>query len=56
MEVVAKTEEEFMNDVLISAGKFLKRAKPELAALPKKFHVKPITKTWTSFEMLLKGA
>lgn len=56
LEVIAKTEKEFMNDVLLSSEDYLKRAKPELAALPKGFNVQPTTETWTSFEMLLEGA
>ena len=56
LEIIAKTEKEFMNDVLLSAEDYLKRAKPELALLPKGFSVQPTTGTWTSFEMLLEGA
>ena len=56
LEVIAKTEKEFMNDVLLSTEVYLKRAKPELVTLATEFTVKPTAETWTNFEMLVGGA
>lgn len=56
LEIIAKTEKEFINDVMISAEDYLERAKPELAALPESFYNNPTNETWTNFEMLLEGA
>lgn len=55
LEVIAKIEKEFMNDVLISAEDYLKRAKPELTVLHQEFIDGPRSETWTRFEMLLEG-
>jgi len=56
LEVITKTEKEFMNEVLLSAEDYFKRAKPDLARLPEEFYNNPTQDTWTSFEMLLEGA
>lgn len=56
LEVIAKTEKEFMNDVLLSTEDYFKRAKPDLASLPEDFYSNPTVDTWTSFDMLLEGA
>ena len=56
LEVVAKTEKEFMNDVLFSTEDYLKRAKPELSVLATEFTATPTAETWANFEMLLEGA
>src|SRR5690606_22843805 len=56
LEVIAKTEKEFMNDVLISAEDYFKPAKPDMAALPESFYNHPTSETWANFEMLLEGA
>ncbi len=55
LEVIAKTEKEFLNDVLISAEDYFKRAKPDTAALPDSFSNQPTSETWSKFEMLLEG-
>lgn len=55
LEVIAKKEKEFINDVLLSAEEYLKRAKPELAALPEGFYANPTTDTYASFDQLLGG-
>jgi len=55
LEVIAKTEKEFINDVLLSAQEYLKRAKPELATLPEGFYANPTADTYASFEQLLGG-
>ena len=44
-----------MNDVLISAEDYLKRAKSELLVLHEGFSNNPTTETWASFDMLLEG-
>ena len=41
LEVITKTEKEFMNDVLLSAKDYFKRAKPDLACLPEEFYSNP---------------
>ncbi|WP_438296401.1 hypothetical protein [Sporosarcina sp. FA15] len=43
LEVVAKIEKEFMNDVLISAEDYLKRAKSEPVVLHEGFSNSPTT-------------
>jgi len=56
LEVITKTEKEFLNDILISTEDYLKGTKIELAALPQAFYTNPTAETWTSFELLLEGA
>lgn len=55
LEVIAKTEKEFLNDVLLSAEDYLKRAKPELVALTEGFYSNPTAGTHTSFSQLMDG-
>lgn len=55
LEVVIKTEMEFMNDVLLSAEEYLKRAIPEVKVLADDFKRLPSSDPWSSFEMLLGG-
>jgi len=55
LEIIAKTEKEFMNDILLSAEDYLKRAKPELVALTDGFYSNPTAETHTSFGQLMDG-
>ncbi|MCM3636858.1 hypothetical protein M3152_03930 [Sporosarcina luteola] len=55
LEVVIKTEKEFMNDVLLSAEEYLQRAIPEVSTLANDFNRVPTRDTWDRFEMLLGG-
>lgn len=56
LEVIIKSEKEFMNDVLLSAEEYLQRANPEVTSLAKEFQGVPTSGTWEHFEMLLGGA
>lgn len=55
LEVVIKTEKEFMNDVLLSAEEYLQRSIPEVSTLANDFNRVPTSDTWDRFEMLLGG-
>ena len=55
IEVIAKTEKEFVNDILLSAEEYLQRAKPELAALTDGFYATLTAETHTSFAQLMDG-
>jgi len=55
LEVIAKTENEFLNDILLSAEEYLKRAKPELASLPDGFYSNPSPETRSNFSQLMEG-
>jgi len=55
LEIIAKTEKEFVNDILLSSEDYLQRAKPELAVLVDGFYANPTTETHTSFGQLMDG-
>lgn len=55
LEVIAKTEKIFINDILLSSEEYLKRAKPELVSLSEGFYANPTTETHSNFEQLLDG-
>jgi hypothetical protein len=55
LEVVIKTEKEFMNDVLLSAEEYLQRAIPEASLLANDFQRVPTSETWDRLELLLGG-
>ena len=55
LEIIAKTEKQFMNDIFLSAKDYLKRAKPELIALKDGFYSNPKAETYTSFSQLMDG-
>jgi len=55
LEVIAKTEKEFVNDILLSSEDYLQRAKPELAVLVDGFYATPTAETHTSFGQLTDG-
>lgn len=56
LEVIIKSEKEFMNDVLLSAEEYLQRANPEIKTLAKNFQGVPTGDTLEHFEMQLGGA
>ncbi|GEN82992.1 hypothetical protein SLU01_13040 [Sporosarcina luteola] len=56
LHVIIKTEKEFMNDVLLSAEEYLKRAIPEVRVLADEFNRVPTGDTWDRFELLVGGA
>lgn len=55
LEIIAKTEKEFMNDILLSAEDYLKRAKSELASLTDGYYANPTSETHISFSQLMEG-
>lgn len=55
IEIIAKTEEEFLNDILLSAEDYSKQAKPELEALADGFYSNPTAETHNSFGQLMEG-
>lgn len=55
LEVIAKTEKEFLNDILLSTEAYLKRAKPELAILSDGFYSNPSPEIRSSFSHLMEG-
>ena len=55
LEVIAKTEKGFLNDILLSTEDYLKRAKPELALLPDGFYSNPSPEVRSSFSQLMEG-
>jgi len=55
LEVIAKTEKEFLNEILLSAEEYLKRAKPELASLPDGFYSNPSPEIRSNFSQLIEG-
>lgn len=55
IEVIAKTEKEFVNDVLLSVEAYIKRAMPELKLLPDGFYASPSKNTYETFNNLLEG-
>ncbi|WP_342512990.1 hypothetical protein MKY34_20690 [Sporosarcina sp. FSL K6-1522] len=55
LEVIAKTEKEFLNELLLSTEDYLKRAKPELASLSDGFYSNPSPEVRSSFSQLMEG-
>ncbi len=55
LEIIAKTVEEFTNDVLLSTESYIDRAMPMLPNLSDEFYNNPTSKTWNQFEQLLEG-
>ncbi|MEK5040722.1 hypothetical protein [Sporosarcina sp. FSL K6-3457] len=55
LEIIAKTEKEFLNDILLSAEAYLKRAKPEIVLLPEGFYSNPSSEVKTKFGQLMEG-
>jgi len=55
LEVIAKTEKEFLNDLLLLTEDYLKRAKPELDSLPDGFYSNPSPESRIRFIQLMEG-
>lgn len=55
IEIVEKTKKEFVNDLLLMAGDYIKRAEMVLPSLVKSFYENPEPKTWEELDQLLGG-
>ena len=55
LNVISKTEKEFLNDILLSTEEYLKRAKPELTSLTDGIYSNPNSGIRTSFSQLMEG-
>ncbi|MGR3765851.1 hypothetical protein [Rossellomorea sp. NS-SX7] len=55
IEIVAGTVEEFINESLLSAEEYLRRAIPQISLLGNDFYKNPLKETWTNFTQLLEG-
>ncbi|VDH00950.1 Uncharacterised protein [Lysinibacillus sphaericus] len=55
LEIIVKTEKEFVNDLMISAEDYIEQALPELPSLAEDFYDNPVHATWTRLEQLLGG-
>ncbi|MCJ8007601.1 hypothetical protein ACFFF5_15635 [Lederbergia wuyishanensis] len=55
LEIVAKTVKEFINDLLLSAEEYIRRAKPEIDSLSDEFYQNPTSESWHKFAQLLEG-
>lgn len=55
LEIIAKTVKEFVNDLLLSAEEYTKRAIPELSALAEEFYGNPKSESWFTLDQMLGG-
>lgn len=55
LEVIAKQEKEFVNDLLLAGDEYIKRALPELSILAEEFSENPDAGTWAKLNDLLGG-
>lgn len=55
LEIVAKTVQQFVNDLLLSTESYIQRALPELAILSEAFYDSPTTEAWGQLSDLLEG-
>lgn len=55
LEIMAKTEQEFVNDLLLTAEEYIKRAVPEIEVLADQFYNNPDQESWNKFGQLLEG-
>lgn len=55
LEIIAKTEQEFVNDLLLTAEEYIKRAVPEIKVLVDQFYNNPDQESWNKFGQLLEG-
>ncbi|MEJ9151444.1 hypothetical protein [Bacillus smithii] len=55
LEIVLKTVKQFINDILLSASEYIKRAKPELTPLVDDFYNHADKTTWEKFIAFLEG-
>lgn len=55
LEIIARTVQEFVNDLLLTAEDYTKRAIPEIEALADHFYNHPNHEGWNKFGQLLEG-
>ncbi|AXH98422.1 hypothetical protein DV702_01085 [Sporosarcina sp. PTS2304] len=55
LEVIAKTEKEFTNDILLSVENYTSNALPLLETLSNEFYNNPSTETWEQFAQLMES-
>lgn len=55
LEIIAKTEKEFTNDVLISLENYTEQAMPLLEGLSNAFYNNPESETWSQFAQLMES-
>ncbi|SFC24117.1 hypothetical protein SAMN05443252_102355 [Bacillus sp. OV322] len=55
IEVIGRTEEEYIFDFLVSTNNYLKGAIPEISNLTNGFYSNPNMQTWEQFNNLLEG-
>ncbi|MFC5604731.1 hypothetical protein [Sporosarcina koreensis] len=55
LEIIAKTVEEFVNDLLLSTEEYIERANPDLMILAEEFYDNPNAATWERLVQLLEG-
>lgn len=55
IEIAVKTVQEFVNEVLIMADNYLKRAIPEMKVLADGFYQNPKADKWNDFSVMLEG-
>lgn len=55
LEVVLKSEKEFVNDLLLSAEEYIVHGIPELSNIAEGFYDSPLSETWARLDQLLVG-
>lgn len=55
IEVMARTNTELINDILLSSDEYIKRAIPELNTLFEEFYQNPLKDSWMKFEQMIEG-
>lgn len=55
IEVVAKTAVELVNDVLLTADNYIRKAIPEITIITDGFYNKPTSEHWSGFQDMLEG-
>lgn len=55
VEIIAKTVQQFVNDLLLSAEEYIERAKPELQSLAEQFSHEPSQQSWKQLADLFGG-
>ena len=55
LEIIAKTEQEFVNDLLLTSEEYINRAVPEIEVLADQFYNNPDKESWNKFGQLLEG-
>lgn len=55
LEIIAKSVQEFVIDLLLEGNSYVKRAKVEMKSLAEAFYNLPSSETWTNFTYMLDG-